>query len=252
MALPKQEKKPPAGLAGATLAPTTSKKKKKKAGGGGGVGGGGSSAFDQFGAMGGMGGMNPYGGGMGFGAGGGDPFADLMGSGMGAPGGLQGGGHNPWAPGAQTPAAAQQQALAFEQQMKVFNEQMTQMFKDIPAPGPEDQQQAQASMAETIAMLSGQAGGEGATTNPDGSTKSLSAEQAGMKKMIEAMSGAGGTDGGMQSVMDTMLQHLLSKDVLYEPMKEIAQKYPPWLKKHGKKIPDDELARYESQLVKTR
>ena len=31
MALPKQEKKPPAGLAGATLAPTTSKKKKKKA-----------------------------------------------------------------------------------------------------------------------------------------------------------------------------------------------------------------------------
>jgi|TARA_B110000238_G_C15939020_1_gene358107 peroxin-19 len=202
--------------------------------------------------MGGMGGMNPYGGGMGFGAGGGDPFADLMGSGMGAPGGLQGGGHNPWAPGAQTPAAAQQQALAFEQQMKVFNEQMTQMFKDIPAPGPEDQQQAQASMAETIAMLSGQAGGEGATTNPDGSTKSLSAEQAGMKKMIEAMSGAGGTDGGMQSVMDTMLQHLLSKDVLYEPMKEIAQKYPPWLKKHGKKIPDDELARYESQLVKTR
>ena len=29
--------------------------------------------------------------------------------------------------------------------------------------------------------------------------------------------------------MDNMLQHLLSKDVLYEPMSEISQKYPPWI-----------------------
>ena len=52
--------------------------------------------------------------------------------------------------------------------------------------------------------------------------------------------------------MDNMLQHLLSKDVLYEQMKEIAAKYPPWIKKNKKNLPDEEVIRYEAQLVKVR
>ena len=69
-----------------------------------------------------------------------------------------------------------------------------------------------------------------------------------MKEMFEKMA----SPTGMQEMMDNMLQHLLSKEVLYEPMKEIAEKYPPWLKRNSKKIPDDELVRYEAQLVKVR
>ena len=143
------------------------------------------------------------------------------------------------------------QARQFEKQMRAFNEQMTQMFKDIPPPDPESQAQMQASMAETVRALSGQndvdrAAGE---ANADGSTKSLSAEEAAMKRMFEGIASG---QGGMQEMMDNMLKHLLSKDVLYEPMKEIAELYPPWLKKNGKKIPDDELTRFESQLAKTR
>ena len=71
------------------------------------------------------------------------------------------------------------QARQFEKQMRAFNEQMTQMFKDIPPPDPESQAQMQASMAGTVRALSGQndvdrAAGE---ANADGSTKSLSAEE---------------------------------------------------------------------------
>ena len=36
----------------------------------------------------------------------------------------------------------------------------------------------------------------------------------------------------MQEILDNMLQHLLSKDMLYEPMTEISQKYPPWIEAH--------------------
>lgn len=227
-----QEKKPPAGLAGMDLAPSKGKKKKTKA-----AGGGAPNMMDPFGMGGGMGGMNPYGFGGGLPGGQADPFADLM-----------GGGINPMGNYPQpTSEQQQQQQRELEKQMKVFNEQMTQMFKDIPPPDPESQAKMQASMAETIKALSGQSG-DGSTVNPDGSTKSLTTEEASMKAMIEAMSG--GQD--MQGVMDTMLQHLLSKDVLYEPMKDIAEKYPPWLKKNAKKIPDDELVRYESQLAKTK
>jgi len=180
-----------------------------------------------------------------------------------------GGGGGGWAPPLLTPELQARQAREIEKQMNAFNEQMTQMFKDIPPPDPNAQSAAQASLAETIRQLSGQASADASANrvNEDGSTKSLSAEEAAMKQMFEAMSagmggiGANGTRDGeagdssknpMQTMMDTMLQHLLSKDVLYEPMKEMAEKYPSWLKKNGKKIPDDELFRFEAQLVKTK
>jgi len=221
------------------LKPAKEKKKKKKGGGAGA-----NAAFNGADSLG-----NPFGFGGGFGGpvglpgGAADPFADLMG-----PGGGGGGG---WAPPQLTPEQQAMQARQFEKQMAAFNEQMTQMFKDIPPPDPESQAQMQASMAETVRALSGQNDVDAAAgaVNEDGSTKSLSAEEAAMKRMFEGIASG---QGGMQGMMDNMLQHLLSKDVLYEPMKEIAELYPPWLKKNGKKIPDDELTRFESQLAKTR
>ena len=35
-------------------------------------------------------------------------------------------------------------------------------------------------------------------------------------------------------------------------MVEISEKYPPWIKKNKKKLPDEEIIRYEAQLVKVR
>ena len=217
------------------MKPAKEKKKKKK---GGGAGANSASAGYPP--------ANPFGFGGGFGGGlpGGsaDPFADLMGG---------GGGGGAWAPPQLNPEQQAAQARQFETQMQAFNEQMTQMFKDIPPPDPESQAKMQASMAETLRALSGRSDVDAAAgaTNEDGSERTLSAEEAAMKRMFES---AESGQNAMQGMMDTMLQHLLSKDVLYEPMKEIAELYPPWLEKNGKKIPDEELRRFESQLAKTR
>lgn len=236
MDLPKQEKKEkvPEGLGGMNLKPSAKKTKKKSA----------SAApppnpFGGFGGMGGGFGGGMYGGGLPGGAA--DPFADLMGGGAGG---------NPWAPPQLTPEQQAEQQRLFAKQMKEFETQMTQMFKDIPPPDPKSQEEQQKKMADTIAALSGQkkAAEEAAQVNDDGSTKSLNPEEAAMKEMFEKMA----SPTGMQEMMDNMLQHLLSKEVLYEPMKEIAEKYPPWLKRNSKKIPDDEIVRYEAQLVKVR
>lgn len=185
--------------------------------------------FDPFGAMAGAGGMggNPYAqmGGGGFGANPyaqADPFADLM---PGGGGGMGGGAANPWA---ANPDAAN--ALA---------EQMQKMFADFPKPSPEEEADAQKKMQEAIASLSG-AGEE--------SGDPVKQEEA-MKGFMEAMSQG---QKGMQEMMDTMLQQLLSKDVLYEPMVEIAAMYPPWIKKNKKKLPDEEIVRYEAQLAKVK
>ena len=42
----------------------------------------------------------------------------------------------------------------------------------------------------------------------------------------------GDADGSFASLADTIMQQLLSKDVLYQPMKDIGSKYPGWLAAH--------------------
>ena len=50
---------------------------------------------------------------------------------------------------------------------------------------------------------------------------------------LEQLLGADGeSEGSFASLADTIMQQLLSKDVLYQPMKDIGAKYPAWLATH--------------------
>ncbi|TKY55449.1 Peroxisome biogenesis protein 19-1 [Spatholobus suberectus] len=51
----------------------------------------------------------------------------------------------------------------------------------------------------------------------------------------------------MESIVETMMQQLLSKDILHEPMKEIAEKYPKWLEEHKTSLSKEEYERYSHQ-----
>ena len=51
----------------------------------------------------------------------------------------------------------------------------------------------------------------------------------------------------MESIVETMMQQLLSKEILHEPMKEIAERYPKWLEEHKKGLDPEEYARYFHQ-----
>ncbi|KAG2452974.1 hypothetical protein HYH02_002311 [Chlamydomonas schloesseri] len=57
----------------------------------------------------------------------------------------------------------------------------------------------------------------------------------------------GGPPGGVNMMVDFIMQHLLSKDVLYGPLKEIRDRYPPWLEAHAGKLPAEEYGRYVAQ-----
>ncbi|KAG2425681.1 hypothetical protein HXX76_013523 [Chlamydomonas incerta] len=57
----------------------------------------------------------------------------------------------------------------------------------------------------------------------------------------------GGPPGGVNMMVDFIMQHLLSKDVLYGPLKEIRDRYPPWLEAHSGKLPAEEYGRYVAQ-----
>lgn len=51
----------------------------------------------------------------------------------------------------------------------------------------------------------------------------------------------------MDSIVETMMQQLLSKEILHEPMKEIGERYPKWLEEHKSSLSKEESERYSQQ-----
>ncbi|XP_017883687.1 peroxisomal biogenesis factor 19 [Ceratina calcarata] len=54
--------------------------------------------------------------------------------------------------------------------------------------------------------------------------------------------------GAILPFMHGMLQHLLSKEILYPSLKELVDKYPEWLEEKKETIPPNDLQRYTKQL----
>uniref|UniRef100_G3Q0T5 Peroxisomal biogenesis factor 19 n=1 Tax=Gasterosteus aculeatus TaxID=69293 RepID=G3Q0T5_GASAC len=59
--------------------------------------------------------------------------------------------------------------------------------------------------------------------------------------------GGGGDDGNILPVMQSIMQNLLSKEVLYPSLKEITAKYPEWLEANKPSLSPEDYQRYEQQ-----
>ncbi|KAJ0394889.1 hypothetical protein P43SY_000060 [Pythium insidiosum] len=56
-----------------------------------------------------------------------------------------------------------------------------------------------------------------------------------------------GEKSDFQDLVDGMMQQLLSKDVMYEPMKQICERYPSWLAEKQPLLPAEDYERYGKQ-----
>mmetsp|Transcript_9356 Transcript_9356/g.22524 ORF Transcript_9356/g.22524 Transcript_9356/m.22524 type:complete len:295 (+) Transcript_9356:123-1007(+) len=54
-------------------------------------------------------------------------------------------------------------------------------------------------------------------------------------------------NGDMQSLVDSLMEQLLSKEVLYQPMRDIASRYPEWLQANRDALSAEDLDKYERQ-----
>lgn len=74
-----------------------------------------------------------------------------------------------------------------------------------------------------------------------------------LAKMLKEMESGGfggeGSDEDFSKILMGMMEQLTNKDILYEPMKELNDKYPKWLEDNKDKTPKDDLKRYEEQQV---
>ncbi|XP_068196628.1 peroxisomal biogenesis factor 19 [Antennarius striatus] len=57
----------------------------------------------------------------------------------------------------------------------------------------------------------------------------------------------GGDDGNILPIMQSIMQNLLSKDVLYPSLKEITAKYPEWLDANKPSLSPEDYQRFEQQ-----
>ena len=80
---------------------------------------------------------------------------------------------------------------------------------------------------------------QAATTNDteenflDDNGDEMNDEMGMLNELLKGLSGATGGDGlNPDSIVDGMMEHLLSKDLMYEPMKQVAERFPSWLDEH--------------------
>jgi len=73
----------------------------------------------------------------------------------------------------------------------------------------------------------------------------LSEEQ--ISKMMEDLEKDFKEKPEMADMMEKIMGTFMSKDVMYDPMKEMKEKYPDWLEKHKVQLSGDEYRNYERQ-----
>uniref|UniRef100_A0A3B5MNP8 Peroxisomal biogenesis factor 19 n=1 Tax=Xiphophorus couchianus TaxID=32473 RepID=A0A3B5MNP8_9TELE len=64
---------------------------------------------------------------------------------------------------------------------------------------------------------------------------------------LEEGGDGGGEDGNILPIMQSIMQNLLSKDVLYPSLKEITSKYPEWLETNKSTLSAEDHQRYQQQ-----
>ncbi|KAI9568668.1 Pex19 protein [Boletus coccyginus] len=85
------------------------------------------------------------------------------------------------------------------------------------------------------------------------SDSSASAGGEPLQSLLSQLEGLGDGDGAegeeqLQEMLEAMMGQLMSKDVLYEPLKELHDKFPEYLTKNASTISPQDKARYEAQI----
>ena len=68
-----------------------------------------------------------------------------------------------------------------------------------------------------------------------------------MKEMQDGGLEGAEDDEGFNKMLLGMMEQLTNKEILYEPMKELHEKFPGWLSKHRSSTSSDDLRRYDEQ-----
>lgn len=118
------------------------------------------------------------------------------------------------------------------------------------------QQQQQETFQDTIRKtMERMQASDTSTSAHTAAAASSTAEDDMMAQLMKELQSGGGMGGGEEDfnkMLMGMMAQLTNKDILYEPMKELHDKFPAWMEKNKATTGKEDLARFEEQhqLVK--
>ncbi|KAI5119551.1 hypothetical protein M0805_008537 [Coniferiporia weirii] len=71
-----------------------------------------------------------------------------------------------------------------------------------------------------------------------------------LSQLAPGLDEPGEDDENLQSMLETMMQQLMSKGVLYEPLKELHEKFPSYLADNDKTLSASDKVRFENQMTR--
>jgi peroxin-19 len=115
---------------------------------------------------------------------------------------------------------------------------------------PTEEESFQETIRKTMERM--HASGASATAAATESSAAASGADDLLAEMMKQMQsggldGSGANDEDLSKMLAGMMEQLTEKEILYEPMKELDQKFPAWMEKNRAVTPKDELKRYEEQ-----
>ncbi|PCH37145.1 Pex19-domain-containing protein [Wolfiporia cocos MD-104 SS10] len=112
--------------------------------------------------------------------------------------------------------------------------------RDIRAPGEDA---FQASIRRTVEKLK-ESEASHKTEGPESMADIMAQLSEGLGDL-----GGGESEEELQKLLEGMMTQLMSKEILYEPLKELHDKFPAYLKDNADKISADDKKRYDSQYT---
>jgi peroxin-19 len=93
-----------------------------------------------------------------------------------------------------------------------------------------------------------QASGDAATAASSSGGKEQTEEQM-LAEMMKSLGAGGGlgSEEDFNSMLMSMMTQLTNKEILYEPMKELHDKFPAWMETHEGRETEEDMGRYKEQ-----
>ncbi|KAH0174935.1 Pex19-domain-containing protein, partial [Aureobasidium melanogenum] len=145
----------------------------------------------------------------------------------------------------------------FEQMMKELSAAAEQEAAATPAPSADaapkpntaSSSAAKPAFASTIEKTMERMQASGQSASAAAASSSQDDMLAQMLKDLEAgnFPAMDGDQGDFNSMLMGMMEQLVNKDILYEPMKELHDNFPEWLEKNKESTSKQDLERYKTQ-----
>lgn len=122
----------------------------------------------------------------------------------------------------------------------------------VSAKGSAQQESFQDTIRKTMERMqaSGASASAAAVEDAPSSEEDMIAQM--MKELQAGGGGMGGGEEDFNKMLMGMMAQLTNKEILYEPMKELNDKFPDWMAKNKESVGKEDLARYEEQHVLVR